>query len=238
MAASVEKFIGDAVMALWGAPVAHEDDAERAVRAALDLVDMVPALGREAGVDLAIRAGVLTGPAAVNVGAEGQGMVTGDIVNTAARLQSVAAPGSVLVGEATRIAAEPAVEFARGGRAGAQGQARSRPRLARGPGRRRARRCAAARRPRAAVRRADRRAALPQGAVPRDRPRAACPARLTRRAGRDRQEPARLGAGEVPRRGRRAGLVAPRPLAVLRRGRHVLGARRDDPAAGGPDRGR
>ena len=69
-------------MALWGAPVAHEDDAERAVRAALDLVDMVPALGREAGVDLAIRAGVLTGPAAVNVGAEGQGMVTGDMVNT------------------------------------------------------------------------------------------------------------------------------------------------------------
>jgi class 3 adenylate cyclase/tetratricopeptide (TPR) repeat protein len=107
----VEKFIGDAVMALWGAPVAHEDDAERAVRAALDLVDMVPALGREAGVDLAIRAGVLTGPAAVNVGAEGQGMVTGDMVNTASRLQSVAAPGTVLVGEATRMAAEPAVEF-------------------------------------------------------------------------------------------------------------------------------
>ena len=66
---AIEKFIGDAVMAMWGAPVAHEDDAERAVRAALDLVDMVPAFGREAGVELAIRVGVLTGEAAVSVGA-------------------------------------------------------------------------------------------------------------------------------------------------------------------------
>ena len=58
-----------------------EDDAERAVRAALDLVDMVPAVGREFGVDLQLRAGVLTGEAAVSMGAEGQGMVTGDMVN-------------------------------------------------------------------------------------------------------------------------------------------------------------
>ena len=108
---TIEKFIGDAVMALWGAPIAHEDDAERAVRAALELVDMVPALGQDAGVELQVRVGVLTGDAAVTVGAEGQGMVTGDLVNTAARLQSVAPVGGVLVGEATRIAAEPAVEF-------------------------------------------------------------------------------------------------------------------------------
>ena len=107
----IEKFIGDAVMAMWGAPVAHEDDAERAVRTALDLADMVPALGREAGVDLAVRVGVLTGEAAVTLGADGQGMVTGDLVNTAARLQSVAPPGGVLVGEATRLAAEAAIEF-------------------------------------------------------------------------------------------------------------------------------
>ena len=108
---TVEKFIGDAVMAMWGAPVAHEDDAERAVRAALDLVDMVPAIGREAGVDLQLRAGVLTGEAAVGLGAEGQGMVTGDMVNTASRLQSVAAPGTVLVGADTRLAAESAIAF-------------------------------------------------------------------------------------------------------------------------------
>ncbi len=107
----VEKFIGDAVMALWGAPVAHEDDAERAVRAALDLVDVVPSIGREAGVELQVRVGVLTGEAAVAVGAEGQGMVTGDMVNTAARLQSAAAPGTVLVGAATRMAAGSAVAF-------------------------------------------------------------------------------------------------------------------------------
>ena len=60
----VEKFIGDAVMAVWGTPVAHEDDAERAVRTALELVDAVEALGHEVGLDLRARAGVLTGEAA------------------------------------------------------------------------------------------------------------------------------------------------------------------------------
>ena len=112
---AIEKFIGDAVMAMWGAPVAHEDDAERAVRAGLDLADMVPALGKEAGVDLQVRVGVLSGEAAVTLGAEGQGMVTGDLVNTAARLQSAAPAGGVLVGEATRLAAEAAIEFAAAG---------------------------------------------------------------------------------------------------------------------------
>ncbi|MEO5704450.1 MAG: adenylate/guanylate cyclase domain-containing protein [Candidatus Limnocylindrales bacterium] len=107
----IEKFIGDAVMALWGAPTAHEDDAERAVRAALDLVEMVPVLGREMGMELQLRAGVLTGEAAVGVGAEGEGMVTGDMVNTASRLQSAAAPGTVLVGEATRLGAGEAITF-------------------------------------------------------------------------------------------------------------------------------
>jgi len=94
----VEKFIGDAVMALWGAPTAHEDDAERAVRAALDLVEMVPVIGRAMDIDLQLRAGVLTGEAAVSVGSESEGMVTGDMVNTASRLQSAASPGTVLVG--------------------------------------------------------------------------------------------------------------------------------------------
>ena len=103
----VEKFIGDAVMALWGAPVAHEDDAERAVRAALELVDAVHALGP----GLEARGAVLTGEAAVTLGAIGQGMVAGDLVNTASRLQSAAAPGTVLVGEATQRAASIAITF-------------------------------------------------------------------------------------------------------------------------------
>jgi class 3 adenylate cyclase/tetratricopeptide (TPR) repeat protein len=107
----VEKYIGDAVMAVWGAPTAHEDDVERAVRAALELVDAVSALGP----DIQARAGVLTGEAAVTLGATNQGMVAGDIVNTAARLQSVAAAGTVLVGESTYRAAAGAVAFEEAG---------------------------------------------------------------------------------------------------------------------------
>jgi class 3 adenylate cyclase len=100
---TVEKFIGDAVMAVWGTPVAREDDAERAVRAALALVQRVAALAEEVGMpELRLRAGVLTGNAAVEVGAEGEGMVLGDTVNTASRLQSIAQPGTVLVDDATR----------------------------------------------------------------------------------------------------------------------------------------
>ena len=109
---TVEKFIGDAVMAVWGTPVATEDDAERAVRAALDLVAAVSALGEEVGADnLRARAGVLTGEAAVTLGATGQGMVAGDLVNTASRIQSAAQPGSVLVGDATRRATEQTVVY-------------------------------------------------------------------------------------------------------------------------------
>ena len=116
---TIEKFIGDAVMAVWGAPSAQEDDAERAVRAALELVDAVRTLGP--GIDA--RAGVLTGEAAVTLGAVGQGMVAGDIVNTASRLQSVAAPGAVLVGEATRRAAAGAVAFEPAGNQAVKGKA-------------------------------------------------------------------------------------------------------------------
>jgi class 3 adenylate cyclase/tetratricopeptide (TPR) repeat protein len=107
----VEKFIGDAVMAVWGTPVTHEDDAERAVRTALELVDAVAALGAANSTPLQARAGVLTGEAATMPGGEREGMVTGDMVNTASRLQSAAEPGTVFVGEATYLAASRAVAF-------------------------------------------------------------------------------------------------------------------------------
>src|SRR5207247_781149 len=83
---TVEKFIGDAVMAVWGTPAATEDDAERAVRAALDLVAAVSSLGDEVGAsELRARAAVSTGEAAVTLGAVGEGMVAGGLVNPAAR---------------------------------------------------------------------------------------------------------------------------------------------------------
>jgi class 3 adenylate cyclase len=116
---TVEKFIGDAVMAVWGTPVAHEDDAERAVRAALELVDAV----RTIGPSIQARAGVLTGEAATTLGATNQGMVAGDLVNTAARLQSVAPPGVVLVGEATQRAASQAIAFEEAGEQTLKGKA-------------------------------------------------------------------------------------------------------------------
>ncbi len=113
---TVEKFIGDAVMAVWGTPTATEDDAERAVRSALDLVAAVSALGDEVGApDLRARAGILTGEAAVTIGAEGQGMVAGDLVNTASRIQSIAEPGTVLVGESTRRATDQTIAYADAG---------------------------------------------------------------------------------------------------------------------------
>jgi class 3 adenylate cyclase/tetratricopeptide (TPR) repeat protein len=109
---TIEKFIGDAVMAVWGTPVTREDDAERAVRAALELTTSVADLGTELGVhELRARAGVLTGEAAVTLGAEGQGMVAGDLVNTASRIQSTAEPGQVLVGDATYGATQAAVAY-------------------------------------------------------------------------------------------------------------------------------
>jgi class 3 adenylate cyclase/tetratricopeptide (TPR) repeat protein len=108
----VEKFIGDAVMAVWGVPVANEDDAERAVRAALELVTAIEKLGAAEGMpSLSARTGVLSGEAAVNLGAAGEGMVAGDLVNTASRLQAAAGPGQVLVGEQTYLAARDAIAF-------------------------------------------------------------------------------------------------------------------------------
>ena len=105
---TVEKFIGDAVMALFGAPVAHEDDPERAVRAALAI--------REFAVDegLELRVGITTGEALVQLDAQpdaGEGMASGDVVNTAARLQSAAPVNGVLVDETTYRATRPRVDY-------------------------------------------------------------------------------------------------------------------------------
>ena len=121
---TVEKFIGDAVMAVWGTPTASEGDAERAVRAALDLVAAVAALGAETSVPgLAARAGVVTGEMAVNLGAVGEGMVAGDAVNTAARVQAAAGSGQVLTDTSTQRLAGRAVGFADAGEHTLKGKA-------------------------------------------------------------------------------------------------------------------
>ena len=105
---TVEKFIGDAVMALFGAPVAHEDDPERAVRAALAI--------RQFAIEdeLELRVGITTGEALVRLDAQpgaGEGMASGDVVNTAARLQSAAPVNGVLVDETTYRATRQAIDF-------------------------------------------------------------------------------------------------------------------------------
>jgi class 3 adenylate cyclase/tetratricopeptide (TPR) repeat protein len=112
---TVEKFIGDAVMALFGAPVAHEDDPERAVRAALAIKDAIAELNEEdSKLELQVRIAVNTGEALVSLGArasEGEGMASGDVVNTAARLQTSAPVNGILVAETTYRATERAIEY-------------------------------------------------------------------------------------------------------------------------------
>ena len=105
---TVEKFVGDAVMAAFGAPAAHEDHAERALHAALA---MQHRLGELFGGRLALRIGVNTGEVVVGRPREGSSFVTGDAVNVGARLEQAAAPGEILVGERTVLAARGAFEF-------------------------------------------------------------------------------------------------------------------------------
>jgi class 3 adenylate cyclase/tetratricopeptide (TPR) repeat protein len=115
---TVEKFIGDAVMAVFGAPVAHEDDPERAVRAALAVREAIVELNEaDPALDLHVRIAVNTGEAVVALGArpsEGEGMVAGDVVNTAARLQAAAPVDGILVGETTYRATERTIEYGPG----------------------------------------------------------------------------------------------------------------------------
>ncbi len=111
---TVEKFIGDAVMALFGAPLAHEDDPERAVRAAWAVREALERLNEEHGIDLHVRMGITTGEVVVSLGArpqEGEAMAHGDVVNTAARLQAGAPVDGILVDEATYRATVARIEL-------------------------------------------------------------------------------------------------------------------------------
>ena len=117
---TVEKFIGDAVMAVFGIPVAHEDDALRAVRAVAEIRERLAALGEQLSVALSFRTGVNTGEV---VAGEGETLVTGDAVNVAARLEQAAAPGEILIGAETLSLVRDAVTVRAGRAAGAEGEA-------------------------------------------------------------------------------------------------------------------
>jgi class 3 adenylate cyclase len=112
---TVEKFIGDAVMAVFGAPVAHGDDPERAVRAAISIRDAVEELNvADPELRLQVRIAVNTGEALVALGArasEGEGMVAGDVANTASRLQVAAPVGGILVGDETYRSTRSVVHY-------------------------------------------------------------------------------------------------------------------------------
>jgi class 3 adenylate cyclase len=114
---TVEKFIGDAVVAVFGIPAAHEDDALRAIRAAAEMREALATLNeelsRERDVTLAVRTGVNTGEVVAGDSAEGQFYATGDTVNLAARLEQAAAPGEVLLGEETYALVRDAVHAER-----------------------------------------------------------------------------------------------------------------------------
>ena len=121
---TVEKFIGDAVMAVFGAPASHEDDPRRAVRAAFAMRDAIEELNAGSDADLHLRIGVNTGEAVVALDAveTGVGFVTGDVVNTCQRLEAAAPTDGILVGEATYHATAGAVEYRDAGEIEAKGK--------------------------------------------------------------------------------------------------------------------
>jgi class 3 adenylate cyclase len=120
----LEKFIGDAVMAVFGAPTAHGDDAARAVRAGLRVLSSLPELNGEHGLDLAARAAVSTGEAVVSFDrSQGDPLAMGDVVNTASRLQSAAPEGRLLAGGETYRASRNAIVYERHGAIDAKGKA-------------------------------------------------------------------------------------------------------------------
>src|SRR5206468_9023948 len=124
---TLEKFAGDAVMGIFGAPIAHEDDAERAVRAGVAILERVGELNdTNPSLELAVRVGVATGDALVDLTAKpeaGESMVAGDVLNTAARLQAAAVPGTVVVGERTCLATRDTVAYEELGATAVKGKA-------------------------------------------------------------------------------------------------------------------
>ena len=191
---TVEKFIGDAVMAIWGAPVANEDDAERSVRAALDIVASVAELGTKSDMELAAWAGVVTGKVAITVGKVSEGMVIGDTVNTASRIQSVSPPGCRPRRQGHLASGLWGGRLQRVRRAQAKGQGRACPCLACGKGRGPTKRRRSHRAPRAPLRRTRRGATPRKGAPARHRTGEEGASRLGERHPRHRQEPPLLGA--------------------------------------------
>ena len=232
---TVEKFIGDAVVAVFGAPVSHEDDPERAVRAALAVRDAVAQLNEiEPERDLHVRIAVNTGEALVSLDAkpgEGEGMVAGDVMNTAARLQSAAPVDGILVGKQTYRATEREIVYRETPPVEAKGKAQPVP-------------VWEAVEPRARlgvdlggtgsatlVGRDDELDLLVD-ALRGSRRDLSTAARHARRRARDRQEPARVRARQGRRRGSGADHLAPGSVPAVRRRRLVLGARRDRQGAG------
>ena len=203
---TVEKFIGDAVMAVFGVPVLHEDDALRAVRSAVEMRDALPELGLQG------RIGVMTGE--VVTGTE-ERLATGDAVNVAARLEQAAQPGEVLIGQPTLALVRDAAEVEAVEPLELKGKAEPVPayRLLRV-------RDAPERRHRCAVRRARARARDRPGGVGARARGAPLRARDGDRRCRRRQVPARRGALGIDR-----GDGRPRPLPPVRRGDHLLAGR-------------
>ena len=233
---TVEKFIGDAVMATFGAPVAHEDDAERAVRAGLRVMRAIQELNAaEPGLGLSLRAAVTTGEAVVARRArtvEGEGIATGDVVNTAARLQAVAPAGAVVVDEATYRTTRHLVDYAALEPVSVQGKAGPirvwRAKAARG----RYGADPAQATPSPFIGRSHELALLKAMYASR-RPRGVGAARHRDRRGGGREEPAGARVPRLRRLAARAGALAARSMPLLRGGHHLLGAGGDRQEPGG-----
>ena len=227
---TVEKFVGDAVLAVFGVPEAHEDDSLRACRAALEMQARLAALNEEFerrfGTRIALRIGVNTGEVVTGDGPSRETFVTGDPVNAAARLEQAAGPGEVLLGESTYRLVRDAVRAEAVEPLNAKGKSEP---VRRVP-------AARGRRPRADAAAGGDAVCGPRGRAPPARARARGGRRAARMPSRDGRR--RAGRGQVPPdrgvrlAGRHAGAGRARRVPLLRRGDHLLGDRRDRARAG------